>query len=67
MEGNIDLKSDISAEDYEKKEDLDEIWPKMSLIYCFWMGNISFFWLIKKAKKAVYGWIIAIRCDSFSC
>jgi hypothetical protein len=25
----------------------------------------SFFWLIKKAKKVVYGWIIAARCDSF--
>jgi hypothetical protein len=23
------------------------------------------FWLIKKAKKVVYGWIVATRCDSF--
>jgi hypothetical protein len=43
MEGNIDLKSDVSVEDYEKREDLDEIWPKMSLIFCFWMGKIPFF------------------------
>jgi hypothetical protein len=42
MEGNIDMKSDVSAEDYEKREDLDEIWPKMSLIFCFWMGKIPF-------------------------
>jgi hypothetical protein len=43
MEGNIDLKSDVSVEDYEKREDLDEIWPKMSHIFCFWMGKIPFF------------------------
>jgi hypothetical protein len=56
MEGNIDLKSDVSAEDYEKREDLDEIWPKMSLFFCFWMGKIPFSLLIKEAKKVVYGW-----------
>jgi hypothetical protein len=55
MEANIYLKSDISAEDYEKREcdisaedyekreDLDEIWPKMSLIFCIWMRKIPFF------------------------
>jgi hypothetical protein len=31
------------------------------------MGKITFFWLIKKAKKVVYQWIIAVRCDSFFC
>jgi hypothetical protein len=30
----LDPKCDASAEDYEKREDLDEIWPKMSLIFC---------------------------------
>jgi hypothetical protein len=43
MEGNIDLKSEVSANDYGKREDVDEIWPKMSLIFCFWMGKIPFF------------------------
>jgi hypothetical protein len=33
MEGNTDLKSDVSAEDNEKREDMDEILPKMSLIF----------------------------------
>jgi hypothetical protein len=42
MEGYTDLKSDVSAEDYEKRENLDEIWPKMSIIFCFWMGKIIF-------------------------
>jgi hypothetical protein len=42
LEGKIDLKSDVSAEDYEKRKDLDEIWPKRSLIFCFWMGKIPF-------------------------
>jgi hypothetical protein len=67
MEGYIDLKPDESAENYEKKENLDEIWPKMSIIFCFWMGKIPFFWLIKKAKNVVFGWIIAVRCDPFFC
>jgi hypothetical protein len=31
---NVDPKSGVSAEDYEKREDLDEIWPKISLIFC---------------------------------
>jgi hypothetical protein len=65
MEGNIDLKSDVSAEDYEKREYLDKIWPKMSMIFWFWMGKIPFFWLIQKAKKVIYGWIMAVTCDSF--
>jgi hypothetical protein len=30
MDGNIDIKSDISAEDHEKRGELDKIWPKMS-------------------------------------
>jgi hypothetical protein len=30
----MDPKCDISSEDYENREDLDEIWPKMSLIFC---------------------------------
>jgi hypothetical protein len=42
MDGNIDLKCDVSAEDCEKMEDLDEIWPKMSFIFCFLMGKIPF-------------------------
>jgi hypothetical protein len=43
MEENIDLTSDVSAEDYEKREDLDESWPKMSLLFCIWMRKIPFF------------------------
>jgi hypothetical protein len=43
MDGNIDLKCDVSAEDFEKPEDLDKIWPNMSFIFCFWMGKMSFF------------------------
>jgi hypothetical protein len=33
MDGNIDLKCEVSAEDYEKREDLDKIWPKMSFVF----------------------------------
>jgi hypothetical protein len=33
MDGNIDLKCDVSAEDYEEREDLDKIWPKMSFSF----------------------------------
>jgi hypothetical protein len=28
MDGNIDLKCDVSADDYEKRENVDKIWPK---------------------------------------
>jgi hypothetical protein len=34
---------EVSAEYYEKREDLDKILPKMSLIFCFWMGQTPFF------------------------
>jgi hypothetical protein len=33
MDGNIDLKCDVSAEDYAKREDMDKIWPKKSFIF----------------------------------
>ena len=61
MDGNMDPKYDVSAEDYDKREDLDEIWPKISLILCFWMRQIPFFRLIKEAKKIIYGWIIDLK------
>jgi len=44
MDGKIDLNCDVSAEDYEKRADFDEMWPKMRLIFC------SICLLIKVAK-----------------
>jgi hypothetical protein len=43
MEGNIDLKSDVSVEDYEKREDLDEIWAKNEPHILLLDGKDSFF------------------------
>jgi hypothetical protein len=42
----MDPKCDVAAEDFEKREDLDEIWPT----------NEPHFLLIKEANKVVYGW-----------
>jgi hypothetical protein len=39
MDGDIDLKCYVSAEDYEKRENLNEIWTKMSFVLCFLMGK----------------------------
>jgi hypothetical protein len=53
MEGNIDLKSDVSAEDYEK----GRIWMKFSQKRASFSasGWERICLVIKEAKKVVYG------------